>query len=163
MIKVREMNENDIPKILSFFKDTDENFLYQWGGLKSYKYPLSADQIQNRMKDSYTTKKTLFYVVTKDEDIIGTYELDFIDWNKKECLFCKFLIDKNYRSKGYGKETLKAAFENASQTLGLKILRLNVFDFNKGALNCYLDSGLKEISRTKRDNGWTAIKMEKIL
>ena len=52
--------------------------------------------------------------------------------------------------------------KHAFDILGMKRVKLSVYDFNAGAIKCYLNAGFKEHNRVERDNGWIAIGMDRI-
>lgn len=94
-----------------------------------------------------------------DTKVIGSVELDFIRWDKKECSICRFLIAEEFRSNGKGTKALKAILEYAYNILDMHSINLNVFDFNRAALRCYTKLGFIEYCREKRENGLIVIKM----
>jgi len=159
MITIREMKEEDIPAIVSFLDGTTEDFMHQWGGGRWYKYPVTLEQVVNQF---HTRTENTRYFVTVDDDtneIVGSSELDFIDWEKKTCGVCRYLIAEKHRNKGYGTEALKKLVDYAFNVLEMKQINLSVFDFNTGAQKCYEKAGFIEYKRETRDNGWVAIGM----
>ena len=158
MINIREMTKKDIPVIVSFFEDTTEDFMNQWGGGRWYKYPITAKQIESVTK----TRKdnTLYFVISNDNDVIGSFELDYINWDEKKCSICRYIIKKEYRSQGYGTKVIKIIVQNAFNKLNMKKVTLSVYDFNIGAIKCYQKAGFNENGRITRENGWIAIQME---
>ena len=152
------MEEADIPTVVSFLEGTTEDFMNQWGGGRWYKYPVTVEQMieqTNKRKDN-----TLYFVIRNNNEIIGSFELDFIDWEEKICSICRYLIKSEYRSQGAGTEALKIIIRYVFNELNMKKITLTVFDFNIGAYKCYIKAGFIEYERQIRDNGWTAIKME---
>jgi RimJ/RimL family protein N-acetyltransferase len=152
------MAEEDISVVVSFLEETTEEFMNQWGGGRWYKYPVTVEQIL----EQFNTRKdnTLYFVIRNNNEIIGSFEFDFINWEEKTCGVCRYLIKKEYRSQGLGTEALKVAIKYAFSELKMKKITLSVFDFNIGAYKCYKKAGFTEYERQTRDNGWIAVKME---
>jgi len=158
MINIRKMNEEDIPVVVSFLDGTTEDFLHQWGGGRWYDYPVTAAQ----MTKLFHTKNenTLYFLILDDEEIIGSFEIDYIDWEKRYCSVCRYLIKDGCRSRGYGTQALKIIVKYLFNEFNMVKVTLSVYDFNVGAYKCYLKVGFKEYNRSVRDNGWVAIEME---
>ncbi|HAN20238.1 MAG: hypothetical protein A2Y15_05130 [Clostridiales bacterium GWF2_36_10] len=159
MISIRTLQDDDAEYIVKYNENTDENFLNQWGGGRFYTYPLTVEQIINRIKNKDNTR---YFAILNDGLMIGAVELDFIDWDNKKCNVCRFLIEEKSRGHGYGTEALKLVTQYALDELHMKNVYLSVFDFNKNALRCYEKAGYKIISQEVRTNGWLAYKMEYI-
>src|SRR5665648_131172 len=100
MIKLRPTTVSDFKFILACNEGKDEDFLHQWT-VPSYSFPITLNQLEERLTDSIYTK---FFTAMIDEEIIGTVELGFIDYKKKECRICRFLIGEKHQGKGYGTE-----------------------------------------------------------
>ena len=160
MITIREMKEEDIPAVVSFLDGTSEGFMHQWGGGRWYKHPVTVEQVANQYHTRF--ENTLYFVTVNGDnnEIVGSSELDFIDWENKTCAVCRYLIAPQHRNKGFGTEALKRLVSYAFDALNMKKVRLSVFDFNTGAQKCYAKAGFVEYDRAMRDNGWIAICME---
>lgn len=57
---------------------------------------------------------------------------------------CEFIINKEYRQRGYGKDTLLKIAEDAKDK-GFKAMGLNVFKFNQIAYNLYIACGYQVV------------------
>ena len=55
-----------------------------------------------------------------------------------------FIGEKSKRSKGYGKDTLNLLLNYAFNFQSMHNVNLEVFSFNKRAINCYKKIGFKE-------------------
>ena len=156
MIKIRPTTISDCQFIIDCNRGKDEDFLHQWAG-PSYSFPITIDQIQRRLKDRVYTK---FFTAILDEEIIGTVELGFINYKKKECKICRFLIDEKFRNKGYGAEIAKIIIDYGFNELNMNKILLHVSSSNIGAKKCYEKVGftVKE-TRTNR-KGVNALIME---
>ena len=157
MITIRPLTVDDAEIIVGFNENTSEDFFNQWGGGRFYKYPLTKEQIIERMQN---TENTRYFAALLDGTVIGMAELDFINWDEKICFVCRFILGEEYRNKGYGVKFLNLLCNHAADELGMKKVKLGVFDFNAGAYKCYLKAGFKVIGEAVRPNGWKAIEME---
>ncbi len=158
MVTIRLFLENDADTILGFNDNMDSDFLIQWAG-RFYTYPITREQITERIKN---TEKTRYFAVLLDEEVIGTAELDSINWDKKECSVCRFLLGERYRGVGYGTQALNLLCDFAFSELSMTKVKLSVFDFNTGAYRCYVKAGFKVVGEAERPNGWKAIQMERL-
>ena len=119
---------------------------------------MTKEQIKSVMESR--KDNTRYFIILNDSTPIGSVELDFIDWEKKECAVCRFLLNDEYRNKGFGTESLKNLTQLAFQKFEMCRVRLSAFDFNIEAIKCYEKAGYREFNRATRPNGWLAIKME---
>lgn len=156
MITIRRLLTEDAEIIAEFNSNTSESFFNQWAG-KYYSFPITREQIINRIQNEANTR---YFAVLLDGSVIGTVELDFIDWDKRYCSVCRFFICERFRGKGYGQRTLKLLCEHAFSELHMEKISLTVFNFNAGAFQCYKKAGFIPVSESVRPNGWVAIKME---
>jgi RimJ/RimL family protein N-acetyltransferase len=157
MVRVRPMVDDDAKYIVKINQGTDEKFLHQWAGGRFYTYPITPEQIIARMKN---TNNTRYFTILLGDEVIGTCELDFINWDTQECKVCRFLIGSSYRGKGYGTESLRMVVDYAFNEINMKKVKLTVFDFNTAARRCYEKVGFVVTGESKRPNGWVAIEME---
>ena len=112
-------------------------------------------------------KHIVFKIINQTRGtMIGTVELSKIDRENKKAYVSRFLIgEEENRNKGYGTKALKKVIQFAHNKLGLKILVLKVFDFNKNAMKCYENAGFKRtkyMEKTRKtENGfWNAFTMK---
>lgn len=159
MISLRTLQNEDSEFIVKCNENTYKKFFHQWGGGRFYSYPITTEQIVNRIKN---TDNTRYFAILNDGVIIGTVELDFIDWVNKKCRVCRFLIEEKSRGRGYGETALRFVTKYSFEQLYMKKVNLMVFSFNKSAIKCYEKTGFKIISEEVRPNGWIAIKMKLI-
>lgn len=157
MLKIRPTIISDCQFIIKCNEGKDEEFLHQWAG-PSYTFPITINQIEKRLIDSIYTK---FFTATIDDEIIGTVELGFINYKKKECKICRFLIGEEYRNKGYGTKIAKFLIDYAYNRLSMEKISLNVSSSNFGAIKCYEKVGFTVIEeRNINNNRKTSLKME---
>jgi RimJ/RimL family protein N-acetyltransferase len=156
MIEIRQMVDSDAEYIVEFNKGTDKDFLNQWAG-RFYTYPITTEQITTRIKN---TANTRYFTILMNNEVIGTCELDFINWDTQECSVCRFLLSSSYRGLGYGTKSLNLIVEYAFNELNMKKVKLSVFHFNTGAKRCYEKAGFIVVGEAIRPNGWVALQME---
>jgi len=156
MIKLRPTIISDCQFIIECNEGKDEVFLHQWAG-PSYNFPITTNQIEGRLKDSIYTK---FFTAEVDDEIIGTVELGFIDYKKKQCKICRFLLGEKFRNKGYGTEISKFLANYAFNELNLNKVLLHTSNKNVSAIKCYEKAGFSVIEEKIINYNETALKME---
>lgn len=157
MSKLRPTTISDCEFIIKCNEGKDEDFLHQWAG-PSYTFPITIEQIEKRLVDSIYTK---FFTAILDDEIIGTVELGFINYKKKECKICRFLIGEKYRNKGYGTEISKFLINYAFNELNMNKVLLHVSSINTSAKKCYEKVGFTVVEEKSTNlNGISTLKME---
>ena len=157
MIKLRTTSILDCDFIIRNNQGKNEDFLHQWAG-PSYTYPISTSQILERISDYIYTK---FFTATLNDEIIGTVELGFINYKKKECKICRFLIGEEFQNKGYGTEISKLLIDYSFNELQMNKVSLNVSNFNTSAIRCYEKAGFSLIDdNDKIESSRSTFKME---
>lgn len=100
-----------------------------------------------------TDEEILFAIVEKDTDkLIGNVGLHKINHMKRTATLGIFIGDKNYRSKGYGTETIRLVLDFGFNYLNLNNIKLDLMEFNERALSCYKKCGFKEYGRRRKCN-----------
>jgi len=156
MIELRPTIISDCQFIIECNEGKNEVFLHQWAG-PTYSFPITINQIEVRLKDSIYTK---FFTAVVDNEIIGTVELGFIDYKKKQCKICRFLIGEKFRNKGYGTEISKFLIHYAFNELCMSKILLHTSNHNVGAIKCYEKAGFYVIEEKIINHNETALKME---
>lgn len=157
MLEINELSKEDAKMIVKWNEGLDKDFLYQWAGT-GYTYPITVEQIGKRLEHS-KEEGFMIYKISKEQEMIGTIELFNVDLEHQKATVGRYLLDSACRGKGYGTQVLKQFVEYILRTTELKILGLNVFDFNKGAIKCYNKVGFKQDGESIRPNGWRVIHM----
>lgn len=159
MINLRTTIISDCEFIIKCNEGKDEDFLHQWAG-PSYSFPITMEQIEKRLIDSIYTK---YFTAILDDEIIGTVELGFINYKKRECKICRFLIGEKFRNKGYGTEISIFLINYAFNELDMNKVLLHVSSMNISAKKCYEKVGFTVIEEKNTNrNGISALKMELI-
>ena len=92
-----------------------------------------------------------FAIVLKDGDrLIGNVSLMNVDNINQTAELGIFIGEKEDRSKGYGKESIKLILNYGFNTLNLNNIMLKVYSFNERAIKTYKKIGFKEIGRRRK-------------
>jgi len=116
-LSTREMQLNDIPKIVNYFVDADAEFLKGMGADKS-KFPKRTDWINNLQKEYeklYYEKKFYYIIWLINGKPSGHSNINTIDFGKTAVMHLH-LWESNHRQKGLGlqflQQTIPYYFEN---------------------------------------------------
>lgn len=157
MLELRPITEPDFQTIVDWNAGTDEDFLYQWAGRRTYRYPLSVEQVKASCTQAYSQT----FILWENGRAVGTLSLDRTSPNIRCAHFCRFLLADETRGHGLGRLALQELIRLAFYELGLQRLTLRVFCFNIAAIRCYERCGftVKEYHR-EPDAKWNAYTME---
>lgn len=139
-INIIALNKESMPLILKWANDPE--IKRNIGTI----YPISEYEheiwIKNRAMDS--TNK-LYLIQHKDDKsiigIIGNKSTDFINRNTEIYLY---IGEKEYRSRGLGKEIINTYTEFLFNQLNMHKVYLRVFEYNSIAFKCYEKIGYKQ-------------------
>jgi RimJ/RimL family protein N-acetyltransferase len=157
MIVLKPFNENDFDTFKSWIHSEEE--LFQFAG-PILSYPLTDDQLRSYIK--MIDKKPLKVVLISTNETIGHCELNFENGNNR---LCRILIGKKeLRGKQIGEQIVRKMVHLLFQDQKINEVDLNVFDWNKGAINCYKKVGFKinhnNTSKvTVNGNVWTKLNL----
>ncbi|MFT6246274.1 MAG: RimJ/RimL family protein N-acetyltransferase [Salibacteraceae bacterium] len=157
MIVLKPFNENDFDTFKSWIHSDEE--LFQFAG-PILSYPLTDDQLRSYIK--MIDKKPLKVVLISTNETIGHCELNFENGNNR---LCRILIGKKeLRGKQIGEQIVRKMVHLLFQDQKINEVDLNVFDWNKGAINCYKKVGFKinhnNTSKvTVNGNVWTKLNL----
>jgi RimJ/RimL family protein N-acetyltransferase len=152
MIQLKLMEEFDVDIVLKW-NDDDKDFLKQWS---NYSYPLTEQQIIDRIN----SHKFCVYTVVKDNVPLGTMQLFRFDNENNSAMAGCFLINPEFRGKGFGTKALRALIDIVFNDKGFDTLGLSVYDFNKSAQKSYEKCGFVKTGESMRPNGWIVYNME---
>lgn len=71
MISIYKLKRLDIKKIIEWNNGKSESFLYQWAGKNTYRYPITEEQIIERMFN----KEITIFRIENNEEMVGTVEI----------------------------------------------------------------------------------------
>ena len=158
MIKLEAFTQLDFDRLISWIDNKE--LLMQIAG-PNFSFPLTVDQLQKYLDDK---NSFAFNVIdTSDNNIIGHAEIYLS--NDDTCKLDKVLIgDKSNRGKGFGLQLINELVRYSFETLGVREVELNVFDWNIAGIKCYERAGFgfnynKKMTMTINDEVWTALNM----
>ncbi len=112
---------------------------------------VAINQEKKWIKDVLKKKtERVFGVDTLDRKHIGNIGLHLKPQNKNAS-FGIFIGDKNYWSHRYGTDAMKTILNYGFKKLGLHKIFLDVYEYNRRAINLYLDMGFKLAGIKKED------------
>lgn len=127
MIEIRDAKESDFELICNFFNDKKE---LQFSFPHAI-FPVDIDQLKKIV--STRSNPT---ILTSDNIVIGFTDLYNIVENE-ECFIGNFIIDKNYRKKGFSNILLQEIINRAIALYNIKKIKLICFCENTNALLLY--------------------------
>lgn len=102
------------------------------------------------LEENNTPEATFVIVTIEDNKMLGSISLERINHINRSATLGIFIGDKDFRSKGYGKEAIKLTLEYGFKYLNLKNIKLDLMEFNERALKCYKKCGFKEYGRRRK-------------
>jgi RimJ/RimL family protein N-acetyltransferase len=127
----------------------DEEVLRWSGGAKSgLSLESFRDQI-HRTRWKRQEDQCLFYIVTKEEGIIGRVGLYTINWAKREGEF-GISIDKRHWNKRYGREATELLLRYIFGHTPVERIHLGTFQDNVRAQHSFIASGFRVIGKVSR-------------
>lgn len=140
MISIREANEEELELVVSFIKD--------FYAIDNYRFneEIVRAAVQQMLIDASLGR---VYIIEFESLAIGYIMLTFsfsIEFKGRDAFIDEFYIGKEYRNRGYGKQTLALVFEQCAR-LGVNALHLEVERNNMRAQALYRDAGFIDHSR----------------
>ncbi|BDD06530.1 GNAT family N-acetyltransferase [Aureibacter tunicatorum] len=134
MIELKPFTEEDFETLISWVNSKEE--LYQFAG-SIFDYPLTDDQLKNyiQMED----KKPFKVVLSSTNESIGHCELNFENGNRR--ISRVLLGRKDLRGMNIGGQIIRNLVELMFENPEKQEVDLNIFDWNKAAINCYQKVG----------------------
>lgn len=147
MIRLEKFTADDFELFISWM-DT-EKFMYQFGGA-SFTFPVTVEQLSNYIADA--THRIYRVVDAVTDKVIGHASISHLNVKNKSARLCRILIaNEQDRSKGYGRQLIRALLKICFDELVLHRVDLGVFEFNKAAIRCYQSCGFR-IEGTLRES-----------
>ena len=163
MIVLETFTKDDFSRLINWIQTEEEMVLFS-GPI--FSFPITTEQLEAYIQSS--TRIVYKVIDATTHETIGHAELNNIDVRNRNARISRILIgNKDNRNKGYGKAIIQELIRIAFSELKLHRLDLSVFDFNKQAIQCYLDCGfdvegtMKEIAKVA-DSYWSVIIMSLI-
>jgi diamine N-acetyltransferase len=137
LIELREITKDNLDDVLSL--DVSEH-------QKGYVSSTAASLAQ-----AYVYRETTFpFAVYADNTLVGFIMLGYYQARNQYTLW-KFLIDKKYQNKGYGKEALKQGIQYLQNTFHVKEIYTGVSIGNELAKHVYKSLGFEETGLVEDD------------
>lgn len=127
----------------------DEETLRWTGGVP---FELSLEEFREqkrRERWSLQFNQRLFYIVTKEDGIIGRVGLFTIDWERCEGEF-GISLDKKYWDKRYGREATKMFIQYVFARTPIRRIYLGTYRENVRAQHSFIASGFRVTGTTSR-------------
>ena len=147
-IYLSPLNSQDLKKFVEWLNDFETT---DYTGRSSTLTTLEDEKQYLEKSTISNTNKRQFGIISSKEDIlIGTIGLHDIDYINRKATLGIFIGDKQFRSKGYGIEAIKLILDFGFNYLNLNNIKLDLMEFNEGALKCYKKCGFKEYGRRRK-------------
>ena len=147
MIKIRQIEEKDTPKILKW-RNADHIM-----SVFIDRNPLTEEVHKNWLENYVKTGKVAQYIVYDDESSIdfGSVYLRDIDKRNKKAEFGIFLGEKEYIGHGYGSAATKQLIDIGFNELGLNKIYARILDYNKASYGMFMKLGFTQDARLRED------------
>ena len=111
---------------------------------------LDAEKKYLENKNLETDNISFAIIDLKTDKMIGTLSLENVNYNSRTAVFGIFIGDENYRSNGYGTESIRLLLDFAFNYVNLNSIKLTVLECNERAIKCYKKCGFKEAGRWRK-------------
>ena len=132
---LRPYRSDDAEKIVSWL--TSEHAFALWSAGRYDAYPLTAENMNSRMKRDETGKVIALTMTDFGRSVVGHLLMRFFDERKEDLRFFSIIVDSALRGRGLGTTLLQLAEAFALDTLNAKRITISVFAENAPALACY--------------------------
>lgn len=130
MVELREITQDNLEEVLNL-----RIYEHQESFVSSTAYSLAQ---------AYTYRETAFpFAIYADDTIVGFIMLGYYESRNQYTLW-KFLIDKKYQNKGYGREALMQGIQYLKDRFGAEEVYTGVKPENKSAKHLYHSVGFQE-------------------
>jgi RimJ/RimL family protein N-acetyltransferase len=164
-LRFEPLTPEDFPTLVRW--TASQEFLLQWAG-PGFSYPLTVEQLEAHYRGCLVDPpaREMWKVLDgASGPMIAHAELSGIDRVLGAATVSRVIVgDPHMRGKGVGTALMRELIRRAFHTLDLATLDLNVFDFNKRALDCYrrvgfrIDTRLENVRRVG-DSYWSLYHM----
>lgn len=130
MVELREITKDNLDDVVKLeISESQEGFV------SSTAYALAQ---------AWVYKETAFpFVIYADDVLVGFIMLGYYE-TKNQYTIWKFLIDKHYQNKGYGKKALELAVEYLIEKFNVSEVFVGVVINNNAARSLYYSLGFRE-------------------
>lgn len=138
-------NSEDVEKFTEWLNDFETT---DYTGRSAIVTTLEGER--KYLEENSNPEATFVIVTLEDDKMIGTVSLEHIDWINRTATLGIFIGDKEFRSKGYGTESIRLILEYGFKYMNLYNIKLDLMEFNERALKCYEKCGFKEYGRRRK-------------
>lgn len=140
-MQIRPYKSSDFNIIKTWIKDERSHALWCADLIP---YPLQKHSFEKTLKEFSLKNNDTPFIATSDKGVIVGFFCYSVIPAAKEGKLKFIIISPEFRGKGYGKEMITLALENAFCNSQTESVQLNVFCNNERAKNCYLSVGFSE-------------------
>jgi diamine N-acetyltransferase len=132
---VRDFTRDDVDKRLKWQKDTGPF-------VANLNLQLGMPKERDRWFEQRLNRRNVLWFALDNEkrQMIGDLSLRNISWIEKSAAL-GIVIGRQYRSRGYGTESIKILLNHVFDILGFNVLTLDAAAHNRAAVKCYKKSG----------------------
>ena len=146
---LRVLGKRDLGKSLIWLKDPSVNMFLS----HSFDDYTRDQEIKWFEFIKNSNNDVVFAIEDKNTNLyIGNCALHKIDWENKTCEMGIVIGEKDYWNKGYGSDAVRSILNFAFFDLDLKSIKLEVYRYNRRAINVYKKSGFKLIITNKKSH-----------
>lgn len=142
--KEPELTKKDKQNLFGLLKELDKSEQSADNDFFNLFHKKITDIPIEKMIQDWEKSNTIFYILRKNEKMIGVCVVKLSHPVLKESIYIRFLcITKKERSSGYGRYFLDSVIRDLRMNYPDKHLLINVFDKNKPAKNLYSSLGFR--------------------
>lgn len=129
-VYIRAIEQKDLKTLFTWVNDPE-----LWYHLGGWHFPNSYSSMENWFLYMRNDNSNLRFVIeTYNGDLIGTLNLIDIDWKNNHAFTGLYIGDKDFRSKGYGTDAIKAIQKYSFNELHFQRLGSHIIEYNNIAL-----------------------------
>lgn len=147
-----EIGDKDMEAILGWTNLRGPEFLHQYAG-NTWEFPLTRKQIYDSMKNTYS--------IFADGVFVGMIQIMKIVGDNAH--IGRFIVDPKKVGLGIGTKALDCFCEYLFENFDLHSITLSVYEFNKGAQQCYKKCGFLVDEELLEDGKLPYFRMKKFV
>jgi len=145
-------------RLAAYDLEHDSEIVARWNQDSEYQQLLSSGpamlwsprQLKEWMEKHFDEMYGFSIRALDDDRLIGFVDLSGIDWVTGNCWVGIGIGEREYWGKGYGREAMNLVLRFAFESLNLKRVSLDVFEYNQRAYLSYCKCGFKEEGRMRQ-------------
>jgi len=146
---LRVLSKRDLEKSLTWLKDPSINMFLS----HSFDDYTREQEIKWFEFIKNSNNDVVFAIEDKNTNLyIGNCALHKIDWENETCEMGIVIGEKDYWNRGYGSDAVRSILNFAFFVLNLKDIKLEVYKYNRRAINVYKKNGFKLIKTEKESH-----------